>query len=86
MPYDNENAEDVNPLLDFGQELKDPKMWFKILESNMMTHGMEAVLVSNLPIKVQKVCRTVICRENQGDTPYKDLNIKHFVKSTQIYL
>ena len=57
-----------------------------VLESNMMTQGMEAVLVSNLPIKVQKVCRTVIYRENQGDTPYKDLNIKHFVKRTQIYL
>ena len=25
-------------------------MWFKVLESNMLTRGMEAVLVSNSPI------------------------------------
>ena len=52
MTYDNENAEDVNPLLDFGQEFnnEEPKMWFKVLESNMLTRGMEAVLVSNSPI------------------------------------
>ena len=83
MTYDNVNAEDVNPLLDFGQEFnnEEPKMWFKVLESNMLTRGMEAVLVSNSPIKVQKVCRALICRENQGDTPYKDRNmmvIKNF--------
>ena len=42
MTYDNVNAEDVNPLLDFGQEFnnEEPKMWFKVLESNMLTRGM----------------------------------------------
>ena len=89
MPYDTENTEDVNPQLDFRLEFNegDPILWFVVLEKNMLTRGInsqgskKSVLISNLPIKVQKVCRTLICRENPGDTPYKDLKmkvIKHF--------
>ena len=86
--YDTANEEDVNPKMDFRLEFnqEDPELWFATLECNMQTRGIKsqlskkAVLVANLPAKVQTVCRSLLTSSN-GDTPYKDLKtriLKHF--------
>ena len=64
--YDTANEADVNPKMDFRLEFnqEDPELWFATLECNMLTRGIksqlskEAVLVANLPAKVQIVCRS----------------------------
>ena len=61
--------------------MRNQKCGLKFWKATCLPGEWEAVLFSNSPIKVQKVCRALICRENQGDTPYKDLNmmvIKNF--------
>ena len=86
--YDTANEEDVNPKMDFRLEFnqEDPELWFATLECNMQTRGIKsqlskkAVLVANLPAKVQTVCRSYLTNPS-GDTPYKDLKtkiLKHF--------
>jgi len=89
MPeYDITDEADVSPKMDFRLEFnqEDPELWFATLECNMLTRGIKsqlskkAVLVANLPAKVQTVCRSYLTNPS-GDTPYKDLKtkiLKHF--------
>ena len=61
MAYDTTDEADVSPKMDFRLEFnqEDPELWFATLERNMLTRGIksqlskEAVLVANLPAKVQ---------------------------------
>ena len=86
--YDTANEEDVNPKMDFRLEFnqEDPELWFATLECNMQTRGIKsqlskkAVLVANLPAKVQTVCRPCLTNPSR-DTPYKELKtriLKHY--------
>ena len=86
--YDTANEEDVNPKMDFRLEFnqEDPELWFATLECNMQTRGIKsqlskkAVLVANLPAKVQTVCRSCLTNPSR-DTPYKELKtriLKHY--------
>ena len=66
MAYDTTDEADVSPKMDFRLEFnqEDPELWFATLERNMLTRGIksqlskEAVLVANLPAKVQTVYRS----------------------------
>ena len=81
--YDTTDEADVSPKMDFRLEFnqEDPELWFATLERNMLTRGIksqmskEAVLVANLPAKVQTVCRSYLTNPS-GNTPYKDLKTK----------
>ena len=81
--YDTANEADVSPKMDFRLEFnqEDPELWFATLERNMLTRGIksqmskEAVLVANLPAKVQTVCRSHLTNPS-GNTPYKVLKTK----------
>ena len=81
--YDTANEADVSPKMDFWLEFyqEDPKLWFATLECNMLTLGIKsqlskkAVVVANLPAKVQTVCRSYLTNPS-GNTPYKDLKTR----------
>ena len=81
--YDAADEADVSPKMDFRLEFnqEDPELWFATLECNMLTRGIKsqlskkAVLVANLPAKVQTVCRSHLTNPS-GNTPYKDLKTK----------
>ena len=81
--YDTADEADVSPKMDFRLEFnqEDPELWFATLECNMQTRGIKsqlskkAVLVANLPAKVQTVCRSYLTNPS-GNTPYKDLKTK----------
>ena len=81
--YDTADEADVSPKMDFRLEFyqEDPKLWFATLECNMLTLrfksqlSKKAVLVANLPAKVQTVCRSYLTNPS-GNTPYKDLKTK----------
>ena len=86
--HDTANETDFNPRMNFRLEFnhEDPELWFATLERNMLTHRIksqlskEAVLVANLPAKVQTVCRSHLTSPS-GATPYKALKtriLKHF--------
>ena len=86
--YDTADEADVSPKMDFRLEFnqEDPELWFATLECNMQTRGIKsqlskkAVLVANLPAKVQTVCRSCLTNPSR-DTPYKELKtriLKHY--------
>ena len=86
--YDTTDEADVNPKMEFRLEFnhEDPELWFATLERNMLTRGIksqlskEAVLVANLPAKVQTVCRSLLTARHSA-TPYKDMKtriLQHF--------
>ena len=86
--YDTTDEADVNPKMEFRLEFnhEDPELWFATLERNMLTRGIksqlskEAVLVANLPAKVQTVCRSLLTARHSA-TAYKDMKtriLQHF--------
>ena len=86
--YDTADEADVNPKMEFRLEFnhEDPELWFATLERNMLTRGIksqlskEAVLVANLPAKVQTVCRSLLTARH-STTAYKDMKtriLQHF--------